>query len=143
MGYFIFLCACNILVPIIMFVFGIIFSKHPPKEISGICGYRTTRSMRNIDTWRFANIYAGKLWIRIGAYTFVPSLLASLAAYGLGESGQSLVSLVIVTIQVIVIIASIRPVENALKKNFDETGKRRMTTEEQKKQQDEKEIENK
>ena len=40
--------------------------KHCPKHINGMLGYRTTRSMKNMDTWKFAHDYCGKLWWKIG-----------------------------------------------------------------------------
>ena len=42
-------------------------SKYPPKEINGIIGYRTTMSRKNMDTWKFAHDYCGKLWLKLCA----------------------------------------------------------------------------
>lgn len=36
-----------LLIPVIMLIFGTIFSKTAPKDINYIFGYRTTRSMKN------------------------------------------------------------------------------------------------
>lgn len=34
---------------------GIFLTVHDPKNINGLIGYRTSRSMRNMDTWNFAH----------------------------------------------------------------------------------------
>lgn len=52
---------CNLLIPVVVIVTGRIMWKHYPKNINGLVGYRTTRSMKNMDTWRFANEYCGRL----------------------------------------------------------------------------------
>ena len=45
----------DLMIPLIMIVFGKVFLKNPPKEINLIYGYRTGRSMKNKDTWNFAH----------------------------------------------------------------------------------------
>ena len=50
----IFLFAIDLLVPAIMLIAGYFMHKHPPKNINYIVGYRTARSMRNMDAWQFA-----------------------------------------------------------------------------------------
>ena len=56
----IFVLVTTLLIPIIMLVFGAIFSKKAPKSINHIYGYRTPRSMKNQNTWEFANMYCGR-----------------------------------------------------------------------------------
>ena len=54
---------CDLIIPIVMIIGGRMMWKHCPKHINGIVGYRTTRSMKNMDTWKFAHDYCGKLWL--------------------------------------------------------------------------------
>jgi uncharacterized membrane protein len=125
MGFWIFLLVCNLLIPLIMMFFGIVFMKHVPKKINGIYGYRTSMSMKNQDTWNFAHQYCGELWKKIGRFMLIPSFVLTLLTYQRGNEIQGIVSGVIVTLQTVVIIGAIFPVEKALKKNFDENGHRK------------------
>lgn len=124
MGFFIFLFVCNMLVPLIMLIVGISFSNHPPGTINGIYGYRTTRSMKSQEAWIFANTYFGVVWKKTGAVMCVLTAVPSGLSWWLGEKGQVVVSGVLVTLQCVVLILSIIPVEKALKENFDKSGKK-------------------
>lgn len=48
------------LVPAVCIVFGVLFLWHPPKNINGLYGYRTSRSMKNEDTWALPTRSAAK-----------------------------------------------------------------------------------
>ena len=65
MGFWIFMFAVNLLIPLVMVIFGAIFIKTAPKKINFLFGYRTERSMKNEDTWKFAHTYLGKLWLNL------------------------------------------------------------------------------
>lgn len=54
---------------------GLFLWKCPPKNINGLIGYRTKRSMQNQESWDFAQRYAGKVWVISGvldACVFLP-----------------------------------------------------------------------
>ena len=125
MGFFIFLFVVNLFLPVIMLIFGVIFEKHPPKSVNGAYGYRTTRSMKNQETWDFAHKLFGEIWKKAGTVLSIITISVTIASYPLGEDGIGIVSLVLVHIQLVVLLLCIYPVEKALKKNFDENGKRR------------------
>ena len=125
MWFWLFLFICNLLVPLIMLIFGSVFLNHPPKDINAVYGYRTTMSMKNKDTWEFAHHACGLLWKKAGMAMIVPTAVASDASYPLSEDGRGMVSVVLVTIQYVVLIGSIFPVEKALKANFDSDGRRK------------------
>ena len=72
---------CNLLIPVVVIVTGRIMWKHYPKNINGLVGYRTTRSMKNMDTWKFAHDYCGKLWWKIGWVMIIPSALIHIPLY--------------------------------------------------------------
>ena len=57
-----FMLICDMIIPIVMVIVGRMMWKHCPKYINGMLGYRTTRSMKNMDTWKFAHDDCGKLW---------------------------------------------------------------------------------
>lgn len=116
---------CNLFVPFVMVISGYFMRKHPPKNINGICGYRTKRSMQNEDTWAFAHRVCGKLWLIVGlillvltaAFTF---LFKSAVVETLGT-----LCTVLVAVQTAILLITICLVETALKKYFDENGKRK------------------
>lgn len=58
------------LIPILMgtvlLILGVIMLKFPGKKINSSYGYRTFRSMKNQQTWDFAQVYSAKEMIKIG-----------------------------------------------------------------------------
>lgn len=99
--------------------------KHPPKNINGFMGYRTTRSMKNMDTWRLAHDYSGKLWWKLGWIILLPSILVLIPFYNSTDDEISVISLIVASVQIIVLIGSIYPTERALKNTFTESGLRK------------------
>ncbi len=120
-----FIFACDLLIPIIMLVFGIIMYKHAPKNINYIFGYRTSRSMKNDDTWKFAHEYCGRLWWRLGLIILIPTVIVHIPFYNSNEDTIGIVATIVMTIQLIVLITSIFPTEIALKKTFNDDGTRK------------------
>lgn len=116
---------CDIVVPVLMIIIGRIMWKHPPKNINALIGYRTSRSMKNMDTWMFAHNYSGKLWWKIGWITLLPSIIIYILFYGASDNIIGIVGLVLTTIQIIVLIGSIIPTEKALKNTFTDEGIRK------------------
>ena len=108
-----------------MIVGGRIMWKHCPKHINGIYGYRTTRSMKNMDTWKFAHDYCGKLWWKIGWVMIIPSALIHIPLYHSDKNTIGVAGLILMTIQCILLILSIYPTEKALKIHFYDDGTRR------------------
>lgn len=124
MGFWLFCTVCALLCPLMMLIFGWRFLKKPPKKINGFYGYRTTRSMKNQQTWDYAHQVCGKLWFRAGAVMLPLSLLAMLPLLGRGIEGQSIWLIVVVGVQILVMLATLFPVERALKRKFDKYGRR-------------------
>ena len=111
---------CDLIIPIIMLVAGRMMWKHCPKHINRVIGYRTARSMKNMDTWKFAHEYCGQLWWRIGFIMIVLSVVIHIPFYHSDGNTIGIVALILGVIQVIVLIASIFPTEAALKKRFND-----------------------
>ena len=99
--------------------------KHCPKTINMAYGYRTKLSMTNMETWKFAHDYCGKLWWKLGIILLILSFLIHIPFYGCSEEVIGNVGVCISTIQLIVLIGSIVPVEIALKKKFSKDGVRK------------------
>ena len=67
----------------------------PPKEINGLYGYRTSRSMQTQEAWDFSQRYSSKIMIIIGAfYTLIG--VSSLFLPKLDDMLSALLSIVIV-----------------------------------------------
>ena len=125
-GYLMYvLFLCNLLIPVVVIVTGRIMWKHYPKNINGLVGYRTTLSMKNMDTWKFANDYCGRLWWKIGWIMIIPSALIHIPLYHSDKNTIGFAGLILVTIQCFIMIVSIYPTEKALKKHFNDDGIRR------------------
>lgn len=116
---------CSLLVPVIVIITGRMMWKHYPKNVNGLIGYRTTLSMRNIDTWKFANEYCGRLWYRIGILMLIFSIIICLLFFKASYNTAFMASLILIAIQCIILVATIFPTENALKREFPEEGRRR------------------
>ena len=125
MGFWSFCLAKGLLIPAIMLVFGQIFQRRPPRRINGLYGYRTARSMKNQATWDFAHRYCGKLWARLGLVLLPLSALVMLPVLGADTGAAGLWCGAVVLVQTAVLLGSIFPVERALKKEFDQFGKKR------------------
>ncbi|WP_304583524.1 SdpI family protein [Acutalibacter muris] len=125
MGFWIYMLLMDLLIPLIMLGFGWYFSKGGPRDINGVFGYRTSMSMKNGETWEFAHRHCGKIW-RVWGLVMAPlSAVPMLFALGKGEDAVGTVGGIVCGVQLIVLIGSIFPTERALKRNFDEEGRRR------------------
>lgn len=116
---------CDQLIIPIMILCGYLMKNHAPKEINSSCGYRSKRSMKNMDTWVFANQYCGRLWIRLGLGMLVPSVLIHIPFLHSSEGVLAALCVIVESVQIGVMLGSIYFVEKALKKNFDDHGHRR------------------
>ena len=125
MGFWIFMALTVMLFPAIMIVFGRLFSRSAPKEINYAFGYRTSRSMKNMDTWKFAHEFLGKLWFILGCIMIPVNLIPLLLVIGSSENVIGTVGSVLCFVDLGAIIISIFPTESALKKNFDKDGNKK------------------
>ena len=125
MFFWTFMLVCDLLVPITMILFGWIFIHRPPKKINSIYGYRTSRSMKNQDTWEFAHYYCGKLWGILGTIMFVITIVFQIFVLGKEQECVGALGLLFVFIQMSVLILTVIPVQRALKHTFDENGNRK------------------
>lgn len=125
MLYWIFMTLMCLLIPGILMAFGSILKRKAPNDINPLYGYRTSLSMKNKDTWAFANKYWGKLAWKWGIITLIISLIPMLAVIWASEDTVSIVGTVVVMLQLIPSLCTIPVVEKALKKEFDSDGNRR------------------
>lgn len=125
MGFWFFMLAMDLLIPVAMTGCGRMLLKRPPKSINAAFGYRTTRSMKTQDTWDFAQAYCGKLWFRWGLALLPLSVVPLLFVLGRDIAVIGNTALVTAAVEMVPFLGSIIPVEAALKRNFDQNGFRR------------------
>ena len=125
MGFWIFMFIMVLLIPLTMIFFGWLLFRKTPKEINYVYGYRTKRSMMNEETWRFANQYFGKAWYLCGLISVPLSVMAITLVLGKGTETVGTIGGIITMLQMIPLVGAIIPTEIALKKNFDENGRRK------------------
>lgn len=107
------------IVPCVMFLGGYLMYRMRFK-INSIAGYRTGASMRNADTWQFANSYSGALWMKWS----IPLLLISELVMYLWQPSAGTAECIML-LQLIPVVAIIPVTEKALAKTFDRQGNRR------------------
>ena len=122
MWFWWFMLVCDLLVPVIMILCGRMMWKHAPGKINGVLGYRTSRSMKNMDTWKFAHDYCGKLWWRIGWIMLAVSFIIHIPIYGKSDDVIGWTGWILTMVQCVVLVVSIVPTERALKRTFDKEG---------------------
>ncbi len=81
--------------------------------------------MMNQDTWIFAHQYIGKMWSVLGIIVLPLSIIPMLFVIGKSEDTVGIVGGIVEGIQILVLICSIIPTEIALRKKFDEYGRRK------------------
>lgn len=118
----IFLYISNLLIPLIILIGGLFMKYKTPKKINGWVGYRTTMSMKNEETWQFAHNYCGGLWIKIGLILTLIAIAGCMISAFSGYVVASIISVILMVIQVATLLLSIAPTERELKKHFDENG---------------------
>lgn len=118
MAFWCFLLICDLLIPGAMILGGWVLYRHPPKNANGLIGYRTARSRRSPEAWRFAQEYCGRLWWKIGWIMLLPSFLVHLPFLHQETDVVGIMSVVVMSLETAVMLLSIYPVERALKKKF-------------------------
>ncbi|MBQ9972120.1 MAG: SdpI family protein [Firmicutes bacterium] len=125
MVYWAFMLLMVILIPAIMTISGKVLSEGGTAR-NRTFGYRTSMSMKNDDTWEFANEMLGHMWIRMGPALLPVSVIPMLFVMGKGEEAISIMATVIVCIQCIPIVLTAVIVEKALRRSFDKNGRRKV-----------------
>ena len=126
MSFCIFMLLSCLLVPGMLLLFGWMFRSHAPKTINYAFGYRTKRSMKNEETWRFAQAEFGRHSLRWGLAELPVTLLVMAAIFGRDEGTVGTISSALCFVLCVPLLIMIWQVERALKKHFDENGKRKL-----------------
>ena len=105
-----------------MIGFGLYFYLAGPKKINFVFGYRTPMSMKNLDTWKFGNAYAGRCMWSTGAVLLIGSLAALFAIMNSDVTVIRTVGIIIIIAHAVMIFGSVISTEIALRKRFDHNG---------------------
>lgn len=108
-----------LLIPVTMILFGKRFKDSPPKNINRLFGYRTSRSMKNQDTWEYAHRCFGNLWLWFGVVLLPVSVAAMLFSLGKSVDHIAWCGLAVIIIQLVPMAIPIFITEHKLKQAFD------------------------
>ena len=120
MGFWIFMFCCTLLIPIIMIIAGNSMRLGKFKTINSIVG--TRRSMKNQQTWDYAQRECGRLWMRWGVLMLVPTAVIMLLLLGKEVPTIGTVGGIVTVLQMLPPLLSIAIVEKKLREKFDENG---------------------
>ena len=128
MNFWIFMLVMNLLIPLTMIIFGYVYDKRPPKKPKSkfaYSGYRTLMSMKNEETWEYAQRFFGKLWFRSGIVLGVISIIPLLFFMGKDKDTVGFAGMIICYVQLVVMLLPVIPTELALRRRFDRYGNRK------------------
>ena len=125
METWIILSVTSLIIPLIMLIFSIIFLKKAPDKINPVYGYRSRRSMKSKEAWKFAHYLCAKIWLIASIILLTLTAVAMLLVINKSENVIGTVGQIVTYSQLAVIVLSIIPVEVSLKRNFDENGNRK------------------
>jgi len=109
-----------------MIGFGLYFSLAGPKKINFVFGYRSPMSMKNLETWRFGNVYAGRyMWIT-GIILLIGSLATLFAVMSSDDTVIRTAGIIIIIVHAVMIFGTIISTEIALRRVFDRHGNRKV-----------------
>lgn len=117
---YIFLFIMSMLIPFTMIGIGRTWRTNPPKDIGWSHGYRTAMSMKNQETWDFAQKFIAVIWFWCGIISSIISAIL-LIAFKNSDNFENMV-IALVMVQLILLCLGILPTEVALKRHFDEDG---------------------
>ena len=123
MAFRAFMAFAVFLIPGIMIISGRIMTDHPPKTINGAYGYRTAMSMKNQDTWDYAQAACAERWRRWGRILVLITLVLLIVA--LRRPAFADVLGFYTAFETAFLLASVAATEIDLRRTFDEKGQRR------------------
>ena len=128
MKFWIFMLVMNLLIPLTMIIFGYIYNKKPPqkpKSKFAYSGYRTPMSMKNEETWEYANRFFGKLWFRFGIVLGLISIIPLFFVIGKDKDTVGFAGMIICYVQMAAMLLPVIPTEISLRRRFDKYGNRK------------------
>lgn len=104
----------------IFLIVGLIQLRWPPKKINHVYGYRTPRSMKNMDTWVEANRFSSLMMVRLGMYMLFGGIVIAFLPQ-MHPTVYVGYILLVLPVAITMLVAT----EKHLKNVFDDHGQRR------------------
>lgn len=123
MAFRVFMAFAVFLIPGIMVFFGRTMMDHPPKTINAVYGFRTTMSMKNQDTWDYAQAACAKRWRRWGRVLALITLIVLF--FALRRPTFADVLGFYTAFETAFLLASVAATEMDLRRTFDREGRRK------------------
>lgn len=119
-AFYVFMLIVSLLIPVCMLCFGYRWQKKAPEKINYTYGYRTKRSMSSKRAWEFAHKHCGRLWVKCGWFTAILTVgfMIALSLISIKIEIVSIVTLVLVCLQMFPMISPLVITEHALKREF-------------------------
>lgn len=124
--YFWLMLACVLICPLIILFAGQAMTRMTPDKPNPFIGYRTALSMRNEDTWYFANRDCGQKFRKSAVWLCVASAAVILFA-GSAASVDMLSALVMIVVaaQCVWLVVVVSLVQRDLRRTFNDDGTRK------------------
>lgn len=119
------------LIPFTSLLAGIFFLKRTTSK-RGSLGYRSRLAMQNDATWRFAQSTCGIVLEMVAVATFFPTIMLEVIGYFMEREVQGMLTLLLITIQMVLIVFAISSVDRSIKRNFDQNGQLKEDTKKRK-----------
>ncbi|MBQ8228128.1 MAG: SdpI family protein [Clostridia bacterium] len=127
MGFWAFTLVTNLIVPVLILLFGINYCKNgAPKNIEGHSGFRSRRATKSWDAWVFTHKLAGKIWRIMGLVMIPVTVVLMLFTIKLSIEAVNIYGALVFLLQGIAFAVSVIYVENQIKKNFNDYGVRNL-----------------
>ncbi|WP_462250354.1 SdpI family protein [Ekhidna sp.] len=108
----------NLAIGPLLLIISLLIKAFPPRKINWAYGYRTNRSRKSQEAWDESNKYANDLMLWVAIATTIAQIVLYFVT---SPANALLISCVIMTTLLIAIVVV---VENYLKNNFDNDGKK-------------------
>ena len=125
MNFWLYMTFMSIVVPLVLIIVGLYYTKCPPNKIYTDFGYKTPLTLKNEDIWAFAHQCCGKAWIKLGLIMMVLSIAIMFIPRAISENAMSIFSVSLFVLQCIAVYISIRRIKATILTVFDENGNRR------------------
>ena len=111
----------TLIVPLTIAGIGLFWKKNPPRKINNFYGYRSKMSMKNQETWDFANTHCSIVMWKTGIIMTIFSLIYIFISLII-NTDYLIASIYVNMIQVIILVLCLFSTERVLKRNFDANG---------------------
>ena len=127
MNFWLYMTFMAIVVPLVIVLVGLYYTKCPPEKIYTDFGYKTPLTLKNEDVWAFAHQCCGKVWIKLGLIMMPISIAIMVIPRFISENAISIFSISLFVVQCIAVYFSLRRIKATILATFDEEGRRRPT----------------